>query len=120
MSRTWTHSPGLSEEASPDPRGRAQVGKRPSSVEDRRVSIEYVTKEIPAPPCPDEENGDLPGRTTSENPETTPKMILITINTVKNGFSHDLLYFQGSIADKPVHVLVDGGSIGNFISSDAA
>jgi len=55
----------------------------------------------------------VPGAKTSQNPEESR----IDINIVENGFSTNLLYYDGRIRDEPVRVLVDGGSMGNFVSN---
>jgi hypothetical protein len=39
------------------------------------------------------------------------------INTLEDGFSRNLLYYEGRINGKSMRVLVDGGSIGDFVSS---
>lgn len=44
-------------------------------------------------------------------------MPISQVNTVENGFSHELLQYQGSIGNHKINVLVDGGSMGNFISN---
>ena len=39
---------------------------------------------------------------------------------MENGFSKNLLYYNGRIKNEPVRVLVDGGSMGNFVSAAVA
>lgn len=40
------------------------------------------------------------------------------VNVLENGFSRDLLYFGGKLIGRNVRVLIDGGSMGDFVSSD--
>ena len=42
----------------------------------------------------------------------------MALNALENGFSHNLLYFDGSLNNRKVRILVDGGSMGDFVSSE--
>jgi hypothetical protein len=38
---------------------------------------------------------------------------------MENGFDHQLLIYQGTVGTHKINILIDGGSMGNFISTDA-
>ena len=42
---------------------------------------------------------------------------VLEVNIVENGFSHDLLYYKGQINNRMIHILIDGGSMGDFVST---
>ena len=54
--------------------------------------------------------------TYDRNSENTANAV--AINTIENGFSRDLLYFEGTIKNEPIRILIDGGSIGDFVSEN--
>ena len=44
--------------------------------------------------------------------------ITAKVNILENGFCRDLLYFDGILEKRHVNILVDGGSMGDFVSSN--
>ena len=40
------------------------------------------------------------------------------LNVLENGFCRDLLYFDGLLEEQDVRVLIDGGSMGDFVATD--
>jgi hypothetical protein len=43
---------------------------------------------------------------------------ITSVNAVENGFSRDLLYFMGRLGKRMVRILIDGGSMGDFVSDE--
>ena len=54
--------------------------------------------------------------TYDRNSENTVNAV--AINTIENGFSRDLLYFEGTIKNELIRILINGGSMGDFVSEN--
>src|SRR3954463_13482959 len=89
----------------------ARVGKRLSSVIQGDLTEQRI--ETPKTQTPAAE-----GSVTGERPLESLGISSMNVNTLENGFSRDLLYFDGTLQGKKVRILVDGGSMGDFVASD--
>jgi hypothetical protein len=94
--------------------GEEESGKRRSRVDSvGRTTRHEDDPDTSARPFPVE---GAVGKGKFENSENTT----IAVNTMENGFSRNLLYYKGEMKKQSISVLVDGGSMGDFVSSKLA
>src|SRR3954466_3452564 len=88
---------------------RPGTGKRPGSVRNGTLTEQTDKNPIPRAPAT---VGNAVGEEQVKSPGIT------SVSAVENGFSRDLLYYDGRLDGSSVRVLVDGGSMGNFVAND--
>lgn len=91
---------------------------RVEEKEKRQSGISYISSthriKQPTPTLPRkiEDNDSSEGISRSNLPRNET---VIAVNTVESKYSQNLLSFKGTLAGKPVKVLIDSGSMGNFV-----
>ena len=80
-------------------------------MEDGNLTELKIKNTVPQAPAAE-------GIATGEMPFESLGISSMSLNALENGFSRDLLYFDGLLNNQKVRILVDGGSMGDFVSSD--
>ena len=66
---------------------------------------------------PSSVDGAMGGGIQPKISKTMLRNEVLEVNIVENGFSHNLLYYEGQINNQMIHILIDRGSMGDFVST---